>query len=174
MSLQDFKPEIVSIKFKVGKVEQTFTVRGLTADDFTHLISLHLGDMEAARVLYDRMKADVYTRENYEKFVLAMVTQAPGLVAEIISVSADEPHLAATYRRLPLPVAANALAEITRLTLEEIGGVRPFVASLTALVQSVAPEFAQRMIAAVQSLSSIGASGAMSPSSSPKDTPTLQ
>lgn len=158
MGLQNFVPETFTIKFKPKGGEQSFTVRGLNADDFTHLVKLHLADLEEAKVLYDRMKADIYTRENMEKFTLALIGQAPGLVAEIISLSADEPHLAATYRRLPLPVTAQALAEIVRMTLEEVGGVRPFVLALGGVLQSVNPRLAEMLTAGVRSLSSIGES----------------
>lgn len=159
MGLRDFKPEIVKIKFKPKSGEQEFEVRGLNADDFTHLVKLHLADLDQAKLLYDAMKADIYTRQNFDKFVLSLIGQAPGLVAEIISLAAGEPEIAPIYRRLPLPVTANALAEIVRMTLEEVGGVVPFVVALQSVFQAVAPPaVTETLTRAVKSFGSTGAS----------------
>lgn len=160
MTLDEYQPETKDIVFKSRKDEVKFTVRGLNLDDFTHLVRLHLDDLQALRELYDRMKVDVYTRANMDKFVYAMLASAPGLAAEIISLAANDAEHADNYRKLPLPISVQALAEVVRLTLEEVGGLNPLMESLAAVLQNVVPpQMLAALGAAMKSFLSIGESG---------------
>lgn len=140
MGLETFEPETHEIKFKSGKQTHAFTVRGLTLIDISGLVGDHIADIDAAYELYKSAEAKIFSRATLDDLVLAMCRDVPGLVAEVISRTADEPHLAATYAKLPFSVSAVALAEILRMTLEEQGGLKNLSAALVTILKDVLPE----------------------------------
>lgn len=135
--LTDYEPPKEIISFKSGGKTFSFTVRGISLDDITKIISVHLEDIASIKALYDRSGADIYTQKNMDKFVIAMITSAPGLAYEIISHASGE--AVDRISVLPLPVHITSLADILRLTLEDVGGLRPLKASLEQLLPQLIP-----------------------------------
>ncbi len=62
---------------------------------------------------------------------------APGLVAMIIALGADEPDAQAEAMTLPFSVQMDALTKIARLTFTQAGGPKKFLESVAALMRGV-------------------------------------
>lgn len=158
MGLAHFEPETKEIKFKAKGTEYSFTVRGLNATDLSVLISEHLVDIEAAWILAAEGYKEVIRQGRMDGFILKMVSDAPGLVAEIISVAADERPLVEKYAKLPFSISVQALAEVCRLTMVEAGGLKNLLAALSELIQSGLLEQAKDTLLNSQSDDSTGVS----------------
>lgn len=137
--ISNYEPETSKIKFVSAKKTIAFKVRGLNLRDMTFLITQHLDDIEAGKLLYDKMATDIFTRQNSDVFVRSLIRTVPGLCAEIISCAADKTSEVERFARMPLVASCEALAEVLRLTFQEAGGLRPFVESLTSLLDDLLP-----------------------------------
>lgn len=140
MGLSTFEPESYPIQFKANRKDHEFNVRGLTLIDLSYLVGEHIVDIDAALELYKSSKDTMFSRASIDALILMLCRDAPGLVAEVISVAADERDLKAQYAKLPFSVSALALAEILRMTLEEQGGLKNLSATLVNLLRDVLPE----------------------------------
>ncbi len=173
LDISDYQQEKVEISFKSKLGEFAFSVRGLSLGDITRLVTLHLEDLEQAKLLFERFKLDIFTKKSAEKLLIALINSAPGLCAEIISLAADRPDDTKLFARLPMIKTLESLAEIWRMTVEDIGGLDPLKASLGTVLPTVIPA---HILAAlkdgVMSLFSIGASEKTQVSSENKDTVT--
>lgn len=164
MGLSTFEPEVHPISFNSRGKEQAFTVRGLTLVDISYLVGEHIADIDAAYEMFKSAKDSLYSRGGLDSMILMFCKDAPGLVAEVISVTADEPTLVERYAKLPFSVSALALAEIIRMTLEEQGGLKNLSAALARILKEVLPEkmrdaLGPLMTPELQSDGSIGESG---------------
>lgn len=139
MGLANFDPEVHPITFKSRGEDVSFTVRGLTLADISRIIGDHVADIEAAYELYQSGKNTIIQRGSMDALILQICRDAPGLVAEVISTTADEPDLAEKYAKIPFSVSAVALAEIMRMTLEEQGGLKNLSAALVQILKDVLP-----------------------------------
>lgn len=135
MSLADYKPETRVIPFKGG----SFEVRGITLNDFTALVRTHMPDLEAifdlgSNVVGGKTELD---DDDLTKLILAFTEQAPGLVANLIAMSAGETDekSVANAMILPFPVQVKTLFEIADLTFSEVGGVKNAVESVAGLIK---------------------------------------
>lgn len=126
MSLSDYSPEKAVVVFKGGQ----FEVRGITLDDLAILLRDHMDDLDAlVNILGNAMKSGISQDTAVAlatQHALALVREAPGLVARAIAQQADEPDLVENARRLPMHVQVSALEDIARLTFEEAGGPKKF------------------------------------------------
>lgn len=130
MSLKDYSSERLEVTFKGG----SFSVRGLSLDDVTALITKHLPDLDKlADLLAGKATQETAAMETMS-LALKLVVEAPALVAQAIALAADEPDFAENARKLPLPVQIDAVKKIGRLTFEESGGAKKFFESLSGLV----------------------------------------
>ena len=135
MSLADYQPETRVIPFKGG----SFEVRGITLNDFTSLVRTHMPDLEAifdlgSNVIGGKVELD---DDDLTKLVLALVEQAPGLVANLICLAAGETSEKAVANAavLPFPTQVKALFEIADVTFSEVGGVKNAVESVAGLIK---------------------------------------
>jgi hypothetical protein len=144
MALSDYRPERQDVAFKGG----VFAVRGLTLDDLGLLIRAHYDDLASILALYEESSAEIYSKRGLDKFVLALCSQAPGLVGSLITVASDETgnEAEAAVRRLPFPVMVDALLKVGTLTFEESGGLGNFLATCGSLLKGILPpEMASRL-----------------------------
>lgn len=137
MSLADYQPATQVIKVGRGG---SFTVRGLSLSDVQILLASYYPDIEHLVDLYGSVSDDVFARGNTERFILELARRAPALVADAIALAADEPAMSERARQLPFPVQVDALKAIGKLTFEEVGGPKKFVASLLTLLGGVLPQ----------------------------------
>lgn len=124
----------------VNGVKPFFQVRGLTLDDLTFLISQHLGPITRAVKLYQESREDILKTGNLQGFVMTLARDFPELGAEVISAASDslDPETRNVAKQLPIATQIKALAEITRLTLEDAGGLGNLLAEMRGQIESLA------------------------------------
>lgn len=132
MALSDFTPERHEVKLNKG----SFHVTGLSLDAVAKLLKTHLGEMET---VFDMVTGSFKSVEEIDTAGLAhrLITESPGLAANIIACAAGEPEAAAQAAMLPFPVQVETLQAIGRLTFEEVGGVKKAMGTILQLVQSI-------------------------------------
>ena len=135
MSLADYEPIRASVEFKGGSLQ----VRGLALDDIALLMRGHLDDLNPLVDLYMQESQKENDISAMAKHIIALVREAPGLVANMIAMASDEPDLVDKARTLPMAVQIKAVQQIGVLTFEEAGGPKKFVESLIGLVRSATP-----------------------------------
>lgn len=119
MPLAGYQPEQRTIELARGN---SFQVKGLSLNDIAVLIREHFPDLDAIAVLIDHGIEQV-SRDQVQSFATMLVSQAPGLVANMISLAAGEGD-ASDAEKLPAPVQVRALVEIGELTFAEVGGIK--------------------------------------------------
>lgn len=117
-----------------------FEVRGITLDDMTFLVGQHLGPITRAIKLYQESREDVLKTGNLHGFIMTLARDFPDLAAEVISAASDSLDDATrkVARQLPISVQVHALSEITRLSLEDAGGLKNLLAEMQARIENVA------------------------------------
>lgn len=135
MSLSEYTPERFDVKLSKGG---SFSVRGLSAEDFSSLLREHMPHIDQMFDLYSKQTQDVFATGAAEKLVMTVVKDFPQITAAVIALAADEPGTEDKARKLPLPVQIQAIHNIGRLTFEEVGGPKAFFASLKALMGGLA------------------------------------
>lgn len=117
-----------------------FEVRGLCLEDMTFLISQHLGPITRALKMYQESREDILKTGNLQGFVMALARDFPELAAEVISAATDAPDAETKKiaRALPISVQIAALTEITRLSLEDAGGLKNLLAEMQQSLKDAA------------------------------------
>lgn len=142
MPLAEYTPETREIPFgkeKEGK-RNSLTVRALSLNDITPMISSRMGDLEQLYSIFKGAKAAIYATHNVSSLLVMVVTKLPDLASEVISVACDEPGNKAQAARLPIAVQVAALSEIMKLTLEDAGGLKNLYGMLTNLTDELLPQ----------------------------------
>jgi hypothetical protein len=134
--------------------DQVVSLRGLNLDDFALLLQDHLEPISKAVQLWQQSKQDIYTSKNMQGFLMSIIKDFPGLVTEVISIAADEPD--AKKVKLGLGFQTSAIAAISKLTLEEAGGLGNLFASLAALARGALQNASEMSQQATRSRGSIG------------------
>ena len=135
MALADFTPETVSIK--AGRA--TIAVHGLSFTDISSLIKTHFDDLDGLFDIYEKHSGADFSNIAMGRYAVGLVKEAPGLVAHIIALAADEPDLVDVAAKLPLLAQVEALQAIGKLTFEEIGGVKKMLEAMKDLAAQVRP-----------------------------------
>ncbi len=134
MALRAYTPERREVSTSKGQV--LADVRGLSLEDVSVLIREHLPDLEALVDLFrnDEARAAMSAKD-YGSLFLPVITQAPGFVANVIALAADEPNGAKKIQddKWPLSVQVAAIAVVWELTVSEIGEVKKLLGIVTAL-----------------------------------------
>jgi hypothetical protein len=130
MPLAGYQPETRTVQ--IGP-QNTMVVRGISLTDLATLIREHMPDMDA---VFDLFKSvDTMKVEDLQPLILTVVTQAPGLAANVIALAAGEGD-ASDAAKLPMPVQVAALLDIGSLTFTEVGGVGKFMEMVAALLKT--------------------------------------
>lgn len=130
MALSDFEPDTITIP--VGK-KTTFDVRGLSFLDLSALMRTHFNDLENLFELYEKEAGQDINNMSMARYATALIKDAPGLVAHLIALAADEPQMVNNAHRLPLLTQVDALRAIGKLTFEEVGGVKKLIGMIADL-----------------------------------------
>lgn len=138
MALSDFQPDTITIA--VGS-KTTFDVRGLSFIDLSSIMRTHFNDLENLFELYEKEAGQDISNISMARYATALIKDAPGLVAHLIALAADEPEMVNKVHRLPLLSQVDALRAIGKLTFEEVGGVKKLIGMITDLASELrAPE----------------------------------
>lgn len=137
IELKDF--EIPRSAVPVGRGKQIM-VRGLSADDLTFLISLHHGPIVRAIKQYQETREHILQNGRLADYLMILIRDFPDLVAEVISAATDslDDTTRAIAKKLPIGVQITALNEITKLSMEEVGGLKNLLAEMRARIESAA------------------------------------
>ena len=136
MALADYTPARATVEFTGG----SFQVRGLSLDDVSILMRSHLPDVEAlVGMLSESNGGGNIEVGQVMQHAITLVKEAPGLVANLIALAADEPDLVDKARALALPIQVRAIETICNLTFDEAGGPKKFFESLVHLLSSLRP-----------------------------------
>jgi hypothetical protein len=127
MGLADYEPERFTVNVRNKPLME---VRGLNLDDVSVLIRQHLPEIEKLYDLAGIGQGDVFKRISQDGFMVKIVADMPELASRLIAMAADEPASHQKAKLLPIPVQIIALQAIVRLTFEDIGGPKAFVALL--------------------------------------------
>lgn len=134
----------VPVQTIAHKGQPVIDVRGLSFVDISLLINAHRADMEKLWALYNEFAkkegADTLGDALVMRYGLELLNEAPGILANIIAVAADEPDRVTDISRLPATVQIDALVAIGRMTIEDFGGVKKMAATLWETAISFAPE----------------------------------
>lgn len=136
MGLADYQPETRVIPFKGG----SFTVKGLSLNEFTTLIRYHLPDVEAIFDLGSQVmagKTDL-TENDLRTLAIAFAEQAPGFVSNLIALATGDTSEAAIKAAgtLTFPTQVKALVDIAELTFDEVGGIKKAMESVAGLLKN--------------------------------------
>lgn len=129
MSLKGYQPETRVIQL-AG--DNSFAVRGLSLVDVSVLVRQHFPDLDAIADLFFN-GIDKLTPAQIQSLALVLVSQMPGLAANLIAMAAGEGD-ASDAEKLPLPTQVKALLEIGDLTFNEVGGVKKGVEMIATLL----------------------------------------
>lgn len=111
--------------------DNSVAVRGFNLDDFAALMPNHFEAVTKIAELYGQHKQSVFSGKAFSDFVLHCAKDFPGLVAEVISIAADEPD--AKNVKLGTALQISILTAIVKLTVEEAGGLGNLFGQLRAL-----------------------------------------
>ena len=136
MGLTNYKPVRHEI---VLQDNEPLSIRGLSLEDISALVQHHLPDIEALFELFERT-GSLNDDEGFRNIVLAAVNEAPGFVANLIAMAADEPDAAQNAQQLPGPVQVQALLMIGDLTFKDVGGIKKGMGDIAALLSRLKVE----------------------------------
>ena len=123
-SLADLKLPSTDVPVSDG---QTLTVRGLSFTDISEIFRDHAMVLEG---LYQKHIVDNDEMPPADQLARALMSEAPGVVAQIIAHANDEPESSEIVERLPALVQANALAEVAVLTFRSEAEVKELLEKL--------------------------------------------
>jgi len=137
MALADFQPitQTIQIKSRGGNIE--VVLRGLGLNEIHQLLSSHGADMEGVFRIYEENAGPEITVTAMGKFAMALVKQAPGLVAHAVALSAGEPGAVDAVQKMGILDQIRLVKAVGQLTFEEVGSVKKLIAELADFRNSV-------------------------------------
>lgn len=137
----DFKTPVTTIESQ-GK--PVIDVRGLSFVDISLLINSHRADMEKLFAMYKEFQrkdgGDLVGDALVMRYGFELLNEAPGILANIIALGADETDRVEQISRLPATVQIDSLVAIFKMTIEDFGGVKKMMATLWETALSFAPQ----------------------------------
>lgn len=141
MGLRDYKLPTETVKGPGGE----FTVRGLSLSDVSNLLRLHGEALEGVYLEKIVNSEDDPEAFNMAALARAVMEAAPMAVAQAIAQAADEPDLASTVGRMPIPVQMDAIEKVLALTFHTEDDVKNVVGAVlrgSSAVQRILQGFA--------------------------------
>ena len=136
MSLSDFMPDTEEVVVKRAKKgDMVFAVRGLSFLDISKVVRVHYDDLEGIFDLYETHGGGDLSYIAMGKFAMALVNDAPGLVAHIIALAADDEANLEKAQTLPLMAQIDALKAIGRLTFSDVEDIKKMLGKAMDLMR---------------------------------------
>jgi hypothetical protein len=134
---------ISAYSIRTGRVplgkDNDFEVRALTFPDLTAMVTNNMPALIAILSKYQEARDDVFSKQNVMQLATMVARDFPNLATEIISNCIHgEPVTDETRQKvalLPAPIQMMALVEISRITVEEAGGLGNLMADFRQRVQ---------------------------------------
>lgn len=111
--------------------DNSVAVRGLNLDDLMGLIPTHFEAISKVAALYAEHKQSVFSAKPFMDLVISVAKDFPDLIAEVISVAADEPD--SRDVKLSTVLQLSVLTAIVKMTVEEAGGLGNLFGQLRVL-----------------------------------------
>lgn len=129
MALATYVPVSHEHTLRDGSV---ISVTGLSLNHIARLINHHFEDIEALFDLFQNL--DRTHNGDLGSIVAGLISDAPGFVANVIALAANEPEAAPQAEKLPFPLQLTLLTQIAELTFEDVGGVKKGMETIAALL----------------------------------------
>lgn len=130
MSLASYTPERVALQIQE---ENTLLLRGVSLSDLSVLIREHMPDLDL--IADTVMAAESWQDINIGDIAQMIVSQMPGLAANLIALSAEEPAQADVVQLLPFPTQIDAVLKIAELTFKDVGGIKKSMGVIAGLLK---------------------------------------
>lgn len=134
MALSDYKPKkesvFVPIEGQTDNIE--IPLRGLSATDISDIVTVHFNDMDAVYEIYESTGDGEFGELRMLSLISKLITAAPGLIAHVIAVSADEPELVDVASLLPMASQYEAMSKIIALTFTDIATLKKVIADVVS------------------------------------------
>ena len=108
-------------------------VEGLSLSSLAVLVQTHMDDLDAVFDLF--MSGAEVPEDGISNFIGSIITQAPGLAANIIAIAAGQPQGAPNVMKMPFNLQTDMLMTIGDLTFAEPGSVKKFLEQVAMLLQ---------------------------------------
>ena len=123
--------------------DSAVTVTGLSLNSFTQLVTTHFDDLEAIFDLITSVtsgKSDI-SEQDIATIIGKALSEAPGLVANLICVAANETGEDAhnAVLTIPFPKQFELMTAIVDMTFKEVGGIKKSIEQITMLIKTVKP-----------------------------------
>lgn len=144
MSLSQYKPETRTV---VLSEASSVHLHGLGLVGISVLVREHFPDLDALIALFQRDES--IAAGDMKGIALSLTTHAPGLVANVIAIAADEPDQAPVVMTMPAPLQIKLLTDILELTFTEVGGIKKawgMFADLLGMAKMMAPQAAAKVL----------------------------
>jgi hypothetical protein len=138
MALKDIKLPTETVTFSGG----SFELRGLSTEDVSALIQVHMSDLEEIAINLMTMDQNKASDEDFIRGLIVSIAQeTPELIASLITLSAGEPDAEAMTiaRKLPVSVQLEACLKIYKLTVEDFAAIKKLIAA------NLSPEIKETM-----------------------------
>lgn len=113
---------------------QSFQVKGLTLTDVSVLVETHFDDLDAIIEMFTNEKVNLSV-DNLKSLATSVVSQAPGLAANLIALGAGAKDAAPNIQsEFPVGTQIKALMDIGDLTFAEVGGIKKGLEQVVALL----------------------------------------
>lgn len=136
MALADYTPdtEEVIVHGKGKRKSHSFNVRGLSFHDISKIIRVHYHDLDGLFDMYQTASGSDFSAIAAGQFAIKLVSDAPGLVAHIIALAADEEDQLETVQKIPALSQFDALKKIAVLTFADVEEAKKMFAQVMAQV----------------------------------------
>lgn len=132
MALSDYKAPRETVL--IGNTD--VKVRGLAIADITEIMGVHLDDLAGVMTIYENAGGSI-APDNILTFGITLCKDAPGLVAHIIAVAADEPDQVDQAASLNMMDQMKLLEAIGRMTFTDINSVKRIAGAVQAQFQAL-------------------------------------
>lgn len=113
--------------------------RALNTEDVTGLLTSRLAEVQMMFDSLSSLRPTAFSRDLADAFIIQVINQAPGVAAEIISRAADQKDNVEAFKTIPFAHQCIILADITAMTLEEVGGLKNLLGALNQTLQGLVP-----------------------------------
>ncbi len=125
MPLASHQPPRIIVPLLDGN---SVALRGINLDDLMALMPTHFEALSKIATLYTEHQESVFSDRAMTQLILTVANTIPGVIAEVISIAADEPE--AKDVRLSTGLQIACIQAILKLTVEEAGGLGNLFAQL--------------------------------------------
>lgn len=139
MALSDYTPdtEEVIVRGNGKRKSHTFNVRGLSFHDISKIIRVHYHDLDGLFDIYQTAAGEDFSAIAAGQFAIKLVSDAPGLVAHVIALAADEEEHLEVVQKLPILCQFDALKKIAVLTFSDVEEAKKMLAQVMAQVEEL-------------------------------------